>query len=90
MNTDTDNEVARLRELLEKAEEQISMLTEVLEDTEQVRDSWCEAYTEARDDLEATLNENQKLRELLEMALYYHENDDIRSQIRKQFDQLNK
>ena len=37
-----------------------------LEETEEVRDSWCEAYTEARDDLEATLNENQKLREILE------------------------
>jgi chromosome segregation ATPase len=52
--------------VLGDGEEQISMLTEALEDTEQVRDSWCEAYTEARDDLEATLNENQKLRELLE------------------------
>jgi len=45
--------------VLEDGEEQISMLTEVLEDTEQVRNSWCEAYTEARD-------ENQKLREIVE------------------------
>jgi hypothetical protein len=35
--------------VLEDGEEQISMLTEVLEDTEQVRDSWCEAYTKERD-----------------------------------------
>jgi len=40
-----------------------------LQETEEVRDSWFEAYTEARDDLEATLNENQKFRELLELAL---------------------
>lgn len=40
-----------------------------LEETEQVRDSWCEAYTEARDDLEATLNKNQKLREIADDAI---------------------
>jgi hypothetical protein len=33
--------------------------------------------------------ENQKLTELCETALYYHENDEIRSQTRKQLDQLN-
>ena len=40
-----------------------------------------------RDPLQA---ENQKLRELCEMALYYYENDEIRSQIRSQLNQLTK
>jgi hypothetical protein len=57
-----DSELCREREAHNKTRAE-------LQETEEVSDSWYEAYTEARDDLEATLNENQKFRELLELAL---------------------
>jgi hypothetical protein len=80
------NEVARLRERLEKAEELIRGLHD---GWKKARKAHLETCKNAQAEIDKLHTKNQKLTELCEMALYYHENDEIRSQIRKQFDQLN-
>lgn len=80
------NEVARLRERLEKAEELIRGLHD---GWKKARKAHLETCKNAQAEIDKLHTENQKLTELCETDLYYHENDEIRSQTRKQLDQLN-